>query len=83
MIGVIQFLCFQCPSEMNRKSQLHLITLYLSNGEGRRLGHFSVGTEESVAFKGFILARRDEGKHAVVSCVRRAVRDPDNREFDS
>ena len=35
-----------------------------------------------MAFKGFILARRDEGKHAVVRCVRRTIRDPDDREFD-
>ena len=39
--------------------------------------HFPLGTEKGVALERLVLVGGDEGEDAVVSRVRRAVRDPE------
>ena len=42
--------------------------------------HFPLGTEKGVALERLVLVGGDEGEDAVVSRVRRAVRDPEIKE---
>ena len=64
------------------KTTFQWLETYLSDGEGRRLGHFSVRTEECVTLESLVLARGDEGEHAVVRCVRGAIGDPEFSLFE-
>ena len=41
--------------------------------------HFPLGTEKGVALERLVLVGGDEGEDAVVSRVRRAVRDPEKK----
>ena len=57
--------------------EMSISEIYLRNGERRSLGHLPVRTEEGVALERLVLVGGDEGEHAVVRRVRRAVGNPE------